>query len=160
MNSVRIYSGGTPSCTQILNHGSGHMLTAARNGLSARSSTSCGSCTGRFCRTSVKSGTMRLDGRPESSGQSNPRIGCTQWTRFAFPEAQPPKTFAGGGPLQAVEEETDHFGRRVRTGCICVRSAGMTSGPGMAGTLDEPVLQDRRTVSVSYGGSDIRAAVS
>jgi hypothetical protein len=148
---------GTPSCTQIRNHGSG------RIGLSARSSTSFGSCTGRFCRTPLKA--AQCDSMVAQNPQDSqiPESGWTQWTLFAFSEGQrpaPPITFACGGPLQVVEEEADHFGRRVRTVCICVRSAGMTSGPGMADTLDEPVLQDRLTVSVSYDGSDIRTAVS
>ena len=104
----------------------------------------------------------RADGRrPISEARSIEVEGVTIPARTRRANGQRrPKNFAGGGPLQAIEEKPHHFGRRVGTVCIRVRSAGVTSGPGMADTLDEPVLQGRCTVSVRYDGSCIRAAVS
>jgi hypothetical protein len=45
-----------------------------------------------------------------------------------------------------LEKEAQHFPRRVRPALIGIGTRRAASGPGVAGTVDVPVLQDRAFV--------------
>ena len=54
-----------------------------------------------------------------------------------------------------LEEEAQHFPRRVRPSRIGVGAGGTASRPGVAGTVNVPVLGDRPPARVGKDGAGI-----
>src|ERR1700688_2619828 len=58
-----------------------------------------------------------------------------------------------------LEEETQHFPRRVRPSRIGVGAGGTAARPGVAGTMNVPVFGDRQPAPVGQDGAGIGMAV-
>jgi hypothetical protein len=54
-----------------------------------------------------------------------------------------------------IEEETQHFPRRVRPARIGVGAGGTAARPGVAGTMNVPVLGDRPAAPVGNDGASV-----
>src|SRR5882724_130539 len=58
-----------------------------------------------------------------------------------------------------LEKETQHFPRRVRASWVRVGAGGAASRPGMAGTVNAPMLGDRLSPGVGKDGAGVGMSV-